>query len=499
MDKNRNVAGIIIGVILIAIGVLSLFGDFFNFINWDNLWPFAVIGVGAAFFIAMFLGGKTRGGLAVPGSILVTVGLILLVINSTERWEAWAYAWALIICGVGFGVLINGIWSDRPELRKQGWDTIRSGFVLFLIFGVIMQFVFSVTGVAQWGSITFWAALLVLMGLYLLITRLLRLGKADGESTDLFWPVLMIGVGIIAILADRGWLPEENLLMLLNLWPLLLIVAGLGLLFRGRNWVGALLGVSVVAVIFITVFAGEGLGLKAAPFGLINSDLFENIGTSGERITGSGNVVTENRPVSGFDQVQLAIPANLEIQQGTTEGLTVSIEDNLLPYLVTNVSGSELTIRFKSGANIHPTKPIQIALTVKNLKGLDLSSSGKVMVGPLTTGDFRLKLSSSGNIDIEQIQADQVTAELSSSGDIVIKGTANKLDLRVTSSGSFDASDLQVQEATVKLSSSGEVTVWVVEDLQVNISSSGNVAYYGSPTVHSSLSSSGEVIPKGDK
>jgi hypothetical protein len=303
----------------------------------------------------------------------------------------------LIISGVGLGILINGIWSDQPELRKQGLDTIRAGLVLFLIFGVTMEFIFSVTGVTSWGNPLFWAALLALMGLYLLITRLLRLRKPDGEREDLFWPVLMIGVGVIAILAYQGWLPEENLLMLLNLWPLLLIVAGLGLLFRGRSpWVGALLGVSVLAVIFIAAFAGEGLGLKSTPFGSFNIDLFQNVDTSGERITGSGNVITENRPLSGFDRVEMEMNGDLEIQQGPAESLTVSAEDNLLPLLITDVSGGKLTIRFIPGANVRATKPIQIALAVKNLQALELSSSGKVMVRPLTTGDFDLKLPARG-------------------------------------------------------------------------------------------------------
>jgi len=70
-----------------------------------------------------------------------------------------------------------------------------------------MEFIFAVTGVSDWDNIFLWAILLVLLGLYLLITRLLRLGKADGGRVDLFWPILMIGVGLIASLAYLGLLP----------------------------------------------------------------------------------------------------------------------------------------------------------------------------------------------------------------------------------------------------------------------------------------------------
>jgi len=500
MDKNRNLGGLVIGIILIAIGAVSLFGRFFPFMNWDNLWPLIIVAVGLAFFIGMVLGGKTLGGLAIPGSILVTVGLILLVLNSTNRWEAWAYAWALIICGIGAGTLINGYWSDQPNLRVQGFRTIRAGLTLFLIFGVIMEFIFSVTGVSGRGNLLLWAILLVIVGLYLLVTRILRLGIAEGERAELFWPILMVGVGVIASLTTLGWLPAENLWTALNLWPLLLIAGGLGVLFRGRSpWVGAILGILVVAVIFVAAFAGGRLGLKSGPLWPFGTGLIQIGDNAGERIVGSGNVITENRTVSGFNRVHLEIPANLDIQQGPTESLTVSGEDNILPYLVTDVSGSELAISLKPFTNIRTNRPIQLSLTVKNLEELDNTSSGKVTIHPITTGNFHLVLSSSGDADIEGIQADQITADLSSSGGILIQGTAKQLDLNVTSSGSFQAADLQVQDAKVSLSSSGEATVWVAENLNANISSSGNLSYYGNPTVSQNTSSSGRLIPKGEK
>jgi len=500
MDTNRNRGGLVIGIILIIVGVLALFGRTFTFVNWDNLWPLIIVGIGVAFFIGMVLGGKSTGGLAVPGSILVTVGLILLVINSTEQWTAWAYAWALIICGIGVGVLINGYWSDQPDLRKRGMDTIRSGLILFLIFGVIMGFIFSVTGVSNWGNLLIWGILLALVGLYLLVSRLLNLGKPDGKREDLFWPVLMIGVGVIASLAYLGWIPQANLGMVLSLWPLLLIVLGVGVLLRGRSpLIGAIMGVLVVAIIFFVAFAGGQLGMKAMPFLPFDIGDIQIGSSSGQTITGSGNVVTENRPVSGISRVSMEISGDVQIQQGATESLTVSAEDNLLPYLVTDVRGGELVIRWKSMTNIQSHHPVLINLTVKNLAGVDFSSSGKVTVGPITTGDFNLNLSSSGDVEIDQIQADKITANLSSSGGVAIKGSANSLNLDISSSGSFQAGDLQVKEADVTVSSSGDATLWVVQSLKVNISSSGNVSYYGNPSVRQNTSSSGRVIPMGAK
>ncbi len=500
MDKSRNITAIIIGSVLIIIGVLALFGNFFNFLNMDDLWPLILVGVGIAFFIAMALGDNSRAGLAIPGSILFMIGLILFYMNATGNWEAWSYCWALIIFAVGAGVWINGYRSDQPELRKRGQETMRSGLILFVIFAIIMEFIFTMIGMHHQGNTLVWASLLAILGLVLLVSRIWHLGKPEGEHVDLFWPILMIGIGVTAILYELGWIPAVNLWMMLNLWPLLLIVGGVGLIFRSRSpWVGAVLGILVVAGMLTIGLAGGQLNLPSQPawFASIGDIQFGDV--EEQQITGSGNKVTENRTISGVDRVELAIPATLEIMQGSAEELTVTADDNVLPYLTTNVSGGKLVIRYQPQVQVHTNQPPQITLTVKDLKGVQVSSSGSMQVGSITTGDFDLALSSSGSIDIQELRADDITAELTSTGNITVRGEANKLDLDVSSSGAFQAGDLKVQEAVITLSSSGKITVWVTDDLRAKISSSGNIYYYGNPTVHPTLTSSGKLIPKGDK
>jgi hypothetical protein len=499
MDKNRNITGAIIGIVLVLIGIFSLFGRYFVFLNMDYLWPLIVVVVGAVFFVVMLLGDKSRGGLAVPGSILVTIGLILFVMNLTNTWEAWSYCWALIVCASGIGVWINGQWSDRPELKKRGFATLRTGLILFIIFGVIMEFIFSISGEAHWGSLLLWSILLTLVGVYLLVTRIFKIGKPDSEQIDLFWPILMVGAGLVGIFAQMNWMTTDNMGRMVNLWPVLLIVAGVGLIFRHRSpWIGVVLGLILVAGVFVVGFAGAQLGLASGVdwFSGIGQFQFEGVG---ETITGSGKLITETRPVSGVSRVELMIDANLEIQQGSQESLLVTGDDNILPVLQTNVVGGKLNIRYQSQVNIRGLHQLKLVLTVKDLSGLRLSSSGTVKVDPLTTGNFDIDLTSSCNLNIQGIQADRITTNITSSGDITIQGISNSLVLHVTSSGNFQAGDLKVQEANVSLTSSGDVTLWVVESLDVDLSSSGNVAYYGNPAIRQDISSSGRLIPKGEK
>ncbi len=500
MDKNRNVTGIVIGILLILAGIFAFADRFFVFADMGTLWPLIVVAVGVAFFAAMLLGGKSLGGLAIPGSILVVIGLILFFMNLTNAWEAWAYYWALIVFASGLGVWINGLWSGNPELRMRGLATMRTGLILFIIFGVILEFIFSLSGQAHWGTLLLWAILLTLLGLSLLVTNGIKAARPGGEKTDLFWPVILIGIGLVAIFARLNWITVDNLAKLVNLWPVLLIVVGIGVIFRHRGpWIGAVLGLILIAGALVVGFAGAQLGLSSGVGWITDIGNIQFGSITGETITGSGQLRSETRQLNGVSRVELSIDANLEIKQGTAESIQLTAEDNILPVLQTNVVGGTLNIRYQSQVNIRTFHLPKLVLTVKNLSGLRLSSSGTVTVDPLTTGDFALDLTSSCNVSFQGIQADKITTNISSSGDVDIQGVANSLDLHVSSSGNFNAGNLEVQTASVTLSSSGDVTLWVVKNLDVNISSSGDVAYYGSPAVNQHISSSGEVIAKGNK
>jgi len=59
----------------------------------------------------------------------------------------------------------------------------------------------------------------------------------EPKRTSLFWPVVLIGAGVILLLRNLGVLQNFDLQTLLRLWPLILVVIGLDLIF-GRRFHG---------------------------------------------------------------------------------------------------------------------------------------------------------------------------------------------------------------------------------------------------------------------
>src|SRR5512142_924314 len=121
MQTNRSHAGALVaGTIFIVFGLMALAGEFFRLVNWGFLWPFIVIGFGALFFIAMFMGGRSAAAFAIPGSIIGGIGLILLFENITRQWELMSYFWTLIVMFVGIGIYIMGWYSGDANQRQAG-------------------------------------------------------------------------------------------------------------------------------------------------------------------------------------------------------------------------------------------------------------------------------------------------------------------------------------------------------------------------------------------
>ena len=52
-------------------------------------------------------------GFAIAGTIVTTIGFLLLYQDSTGHWESWAYAWALLTLAAGLGTLIYGLAIGR--------------------------------------------------------------------------------------------------------------------------------------------------------------------------------------------------------------------------------------------------------------------------------------------------------------------------------------------------------------------------------------------------
>ncbi len=180
MNTSGNNGGRLVGgLILIGIGLVALLGNLFRFDVWHYLWPLFIIAFGIAFFAGMLAGGKSAGGLAIPGSIFCALGVLMFLQNVFDHWESWAYAWALVApAGVGIGLLIFSRWSDKPELVRPGRILITIGLLIFIVGGLFFELSVGLFSFTHAGNVV-GPLLLILIGVLILFGR---------TFSWLFWP-----------------------------------------------------------------------------------------------------------------------------------------------------------------------------------------------------------------------------------------------------------------------------------------------------------------------
>lgn len=180
-SQTNNIATLALGAVLIFAGLLFLVGQFVGARFWDFAWPLTILIPGLLLFVGMVAGGKSAGGLAIPASIVTTLGFLMLFQNTFDYFESWAYAWALIPTAVGVGMMINGVWSDHPGLVEKGRKTAQIGAAMFAIGFVFFELV---VRIGRFGHIMFGGFLgplvLILIGGYLLFRNLV-----DGSNRSL--------------------------------------------------------------------------------------------------------------------------------------------------------------------------------------------------------------------------------------------------------------------------------------------------------------------------
>ncbi|MCK4236662.1 MAG: hypothetical protein KAX38_06060 [Candidatus Krumholzibacteria bacterium] len=120
------------GLILVALGILFLLGNFGAFrIDTDIFWTYIIIVLGIIFWL-VFLFDRSKSGHIMPGTILLTVGLLL---NYAVRngWGAMKYLWPFFILAPAFGFYAMFLFGgrDRTLLIPAGILTV-IGLVFFL-------------------------------------------------------------------------------------------------------------------------------------------------------------------------------------------------------------------------------------------------------------------------------------------------------------------------------------------------------------------------------
>lgn len=192
-------------------------------------------------------------------------------------------------------------------------------------------------------------------------------------------------------------------------------------------------------------------------------------------VRGSGRVVTEIRHVRGFDGVSAGGAAIVVIENTGRESVRVTAEDNILPYLVTDVREGLLTIGVEPGVSLSPRRDVVVHVELDAL--IEIEGSGAVEI----------------EADVGQVPDLFVT--LSGAATLEVWGQVEFQD--VVLSGASRYRGLRLESLTAKVGTSGAASavVSVFDRLDAHASGASSIRYAGNPTVRASTSGAASIGP----
>lgn len=212
-------------------------------------------------------------------------------------------------------------------------------------------------------------------------------------------------------------------------------------------------------------------------------------------ITGNGTMQTITRTTKSYNSISVGGSFNVILTNGKEGNISITGEENLLEYVVTEVDGDNLKIHFeKDFKNYKLNNKIEIRVPIEKIEALALSGSGNITTETEIRADkFSTAQSGSGKMNL-QITTQNMESALSGSGHLHLSGSTKNFEIAVSGSGKIDSQKLDSEAVTAAVSGSGTITVSTKEAIKAVVSGSGQIRYYGNPRkIEQKVSGSGGI------
>ncbi len=254
----------------------------------------------------------------------------------------------------------------------------------------------------------------------------------------------------------------------------------------------------VLVMAFLFLFTSQSYGQKWWP----------------KIVKGSGKITTEERSIADFEKIKVSAGINVLFTVGP-KALSVTADDNLHEYIITEVSNGTLKIGRKQNVNFKKFKKMELHVRAPHLSAISTSSgarfeskdviknaevdvsasSGSDLAAIIQAKEMDISSSSGSKMDL-RISSDTVDVSSSSGSNIDLDGRVRNIEMKASSGASIQAKELQSENCDAQASSAGAISISVSKHLDGRASSGGSIRYNGNPEVNRSVSSGGNVSPE---
>ncbi len=221
-----------------------------------------------------------------------------------------------------------------------------------------------------------------------------------------------------------------------------------------------------------------------------------------DAIIGSGNIITREMDFTDFTKLEIGHVFQAKVTRSDSFFVSITVDDNLLEYVVVRKSGNTLRIYLKGGyAYIGTTKIVEI--TMPKINKLSLSGASRCEVSGFRSLDnLELEASGASTLSIDDLKAGDTSFEISGgsrvSGGIEVtegrfnvsgasrvdlEGDARDISIEASGASYANLANFSVSNATVKISGASVASVNVTGSLEGNVIGASRLTYLGNPAL----------------
>ncbi|MEE4176535.1 MAG: head GIN domain-containing protein [Bacteroides sp.] len=213
-------------------------------------------------------------------------------------------------------------------------------------------------------------------------------------------------------------------------------------------------------------------------------------------VRGSGVVVREVRETPSFTGVSVSSAIKLVVTQDEAYEVVVSADDNLLPYILTEVSGNSLRIGVEPFTSLRGYKEITVYVTAPLFEKISCSGAAEVEgTGLLSQESLQIKCSGAGNVNL-QVESSYLEVDGSGASDIRLEGTTRSLQATVSGASDMKSFGLECLMAEVGLSGASDLQITVSENVTGKASGASSLNVRGGASVDVRTSGASSVASR---
>ena len=211
---------------------------------------------------------------------------------------------------------------------------------------------------------------------------------------------------------------------------------------------------------------------------------------AGERVKGSGHVITENRTASGFNNVDISGAIDVYVRQDSVSSVKVEADDNILEYIQVHSDGSTLEIYTENNIRLKPTNKIKVYISNPQYKEIQVSGASTIRCENEITSADAIDIGLSGASDGRlELNAPKISVHLTGASNTSIKGKTKDFEGSASGASEIRGFDLLSENADVDASGASHIEIFASVKIDGQSSGASRVNYKGN--AQSSVEKSG--------